>query len=297
MKFTKLICILLTVFTVLALASCGGNENSGAGSSSGEETTPAVTTTPEVTTPESSENNTDPVGSSSEEDTEPVTPPASSSESDTTPQGPVDDYVIPADGKITLGDGSNGIQYPFTAGVITGLTGDNFAVSAMSSLNKINWFTKVVNPIGGFTGNWQLTEDSNLNQFTAGNYGDIQMFYHIDANNNNWVFGPNCTKGQAIVIKFTAPLDGNYTYTVSGRDWTAASGGAVMDVHIGENMHNWWDMLRFTGNQHGSYVAQQVSSVKALTAGTNVYFIIRTAGGMDTITAISEFTITYTPAA
>ena len=285
MKFTKLLCIVLALFTVLSLAACGGDKNNG----KNEGTTTPEATTPEVTTPESSGKDTEPVGSSSEEDTEPVV---------TAPSTDIPtDFVIPADGKFTLGNGENGLSFPFAAGILTGLTGDNFAVASMGKLNEINWFTKVVNPIGGFTGNWQLTEDSNLNQFTAGGYGDIQMFYHIDANNDNWVFAPFSSKGQVIIIRFTAPADGTYTYTVkNGRDWTAGSGGAVMDVHIGENMHNWWDMFRFAGNQHSAYVAEQVSSAKELTAGTNVYFIIR-AQGMDTISAIGEFVINYTPAA
>lgn len=285
MKFTKLLCIVLALFTVLSLAACGGDKNNG----KNEGTTTPEATTPEVTTPESSGKDTDPVGSSSEEDTEPVV---------TAPSTDIpEDFVVPADGKFTLGNGENGLSFPFAAGILTGLKGDNFAVASMGKLNEINWFTKVVNPIGGFTGNWMLTEDSNLNQFTAGGYGDIQMFYHIDANNDNWVFAPFSSKGQVIVIRFTAPADGTYTYTVkNGRDWTAGSGGAVMDVHIGENMHNWWDMFRFAGNQHAAYVAEQVSSAKELTAGTNVYFIIR-AQGMDTISAIGEFVINYTPAA
>ncbi len=69
-----------------------------------------------------------------------------------------------------------------------------------------------------------------------------------------------------------------------------------MDVHIGENMHNWWDMFRYTGKDRGSYAGQQTSSAKELTACTNVYFIIR-AQGMDTVTAICEFVVNYTPAA
>ena len=284
MKFTKLLCIMLALCTVFALASCGSKENGGA------ETTPAGSTTPEVTNPkDTTPEDTDPVQSSSEDVTEPpVTAPSTDIP---------EDFVVPADGVFSLGNGENGLSFPFAAGVLTGLTGDNFAVASMGKLDNINWFTKVVNPIGGFTGNWQLTSDSTLSTFTAGGYGDIQMFYHIDANNDNWVFAPFASKGQAIVIRFTAPADGTYTYTVkNGRDWTASSGGAVMDVHIGENMHNWWDMFRFAGNQHGAYVAEQVSSAKELAAGTNVYFIIR-AQGMDTISAIGEFIINYTPAA
>ena len=292
MKFTKLLCIVLALFTVLSLAACGGDKNNG----KNEGTTTPEATTPEVTTPESSGKDTDPVGSSSESDTDPVTPPASSSEEDTDPvTPPADEYVIPADGKISLGDGANGLSFPFAAGVLTDLKGE-LAVAAMGKLNEINWFTKVVNPIGGFTGNWMLTEDSNLNQFTAGGYGDIQMFYHIDANNNNWVFGPDGGKGQVIVIKFTAPADGTYSYTITGRDWTASSDGAIVDVHIGENMHNWWDMMRMAGTGHSEYKGQQTSSEKTLSAGTNVYFFIRRNGNM-TVAAISEFTINYTPAA
>lgn len=282
MNFSKLICIVLTLCAVFSLASCKDKKNTEADETTTPEvTTPSVTTpeqtTPEVTTPE-------------------VTTPEVTTPETTTPEiteDPAKTYEIPADGKISLGNGENGIAYPFAAGILTGLKGE-LAVAAMNNVSNINYFTKVCSPIGGFTGNWMLTEDSKLNQFTAGNYGDIQMFYHDSE--SNWVFGPNGGTGQVIVIRFTAPADGIYSYTVTGRDWAATSDGAVMDVHIGEQMHNWWDMLRFAGKDHGSYAGQQTSSEKTLTAGTNVYFIIR-RNGNQTISAVSEFVVNYKPAA
>jgi hypothetical protein len=276
MKLTKIICVVLVLCTVFSMVSCTSKKESNEGST----TTPGATT-PEQTTPEQT--------------TPEQTTPEQTTPEQTTPEitvDPAETYVIPADGKISLGDGENGISYPFSAGVLTGLSGDNYAVAAMNKLNEIKYFTKVVTPIGGFIGNWMLTNDSKLDMFTAGNYGDIQMFYHTDE--SNWVFGPGTSKGQVIIIKFTAPADGTYSYTVTGRDWTAASSGAVMDVHVGENMHNWWDMFRFAGKDHSAYAGQQTSSTKELTKGTNVYFIIRAT--MDTISAVSEFVINYTPA-
>lgn len=265
MNLSQIICIVIALCTVFSLVSCSTKNESGNGTTTPEVTTPEVTT-PEITTPEATAPSTD----------------------------VPDDFVIPTDGKFTLGDGTNGLSFPFAAGILTGLQGDNYALSAMEKLSQLNFFTKTVTPIGGFVGNWMLTHDSKLDMFTAGNYGDIQMFYHTSE--GNWVFGPFASKGQVIVIRFTAPADGTYSYTVAGRDWTASSSGAVMDVHIGENMHNWWDMFRYTGRDHGSYVERQTSSSKELTAGTNVYFILR-AQGMDTVTAISEFVVNYTPAA
>ena len=176
----RFISILLVCATLFGAVSCTSSKKTSEPTGSDNVTTPEATT-PEQTTPEQ-------------------TTPEQTTPEQTTPEitvDPAETYVIPADGKISLGDGTNGISYPFAAGVLTGLTGDNYAVASMGKLNQIKYFTKVVTPIGGFIGNWQLTSDSTLDMFTAGNYGDIQMFYHTDE--SNWVFGPGTSKGQTIL--------------------------------------------------------------------------------------------------
>ena len=89
----KLFAILLAAFMLFDLVACSGTENNNASGSTSKETTPEITTpketTPEITTPE-------------------VTTPEITTPEATAPSTDIpDDFVIPADGKFTLGDGTN----------------------------------------------------------------------------------------------------------------------------------------------------------------------------------------------